>query len=678
MLFTLDQIQQITGIIDFHSSYLIFQVLGKESLTDFDKVILEQNGIDIAGLVSKFPPYWQSYIFGKLTAQLNNYQAGKIEYDDFFKYLQRGQYVPFSKREQQSYEIARQKSYGHIKGLGDRMKSQVNDIVTEEVYRTREDYEKIIGDEIKRGVVDRKSIQSIVSEIGHKTGEWNRDWGRIVETEMQDIFNRGRAEQIKNDKGSDVLVYKEVYPKACFPVKDTEYLTSDGFKLLSDIKGDEDVYSFNLKTGRGEWAKIKSIIRYHYVGDMHQYKNSSLDLVSTPNHNHLVGKLVSGSRKPPVYENELMDSRDMRGLKARDKMYLASDKFDGVKDEEIVIGGKTIKTEYFAKFMGWYLSEGHATFRRHKIKQGGSRMSQICITQTKEHNFEEIREVFSNTFPDRNILYTGKLRFVANLDSSYDDLVLWLISLGKAVTKFIPKQIKELDSKYLEMFLGAYLSGDGHRGKGVLGKRGNVILNPKTIFTSSKKMADDLSEVILKCGYSPGLSVRDCIGATTYKKNGKKIVTKHLRYVVRINKRKDVKNINKYFSVITGWEGEVGCLELDKNYTLFVRRNNKSIWTGNCRHCIRLYLTNGVGSQPKLFRLQELEANGTNIGLKVNDWKPTVNSTHPHCRCDLNYLPKGYVWDEEKKSFDIPKNYVPKVARTSKVKITVGDKVFEV
>ena len=311
MLFTLDQIQQITGIIDFHSSYLIFQVLGKESLSPFDKITLEQNGIDIASLVDKFPPYWQSYIFGRLTAQLNNYQAGKIEYNDFLKYIQRGQYTPLSNTEKQSYEIARQKSYGHIKGLGDRMKSQVNDIITEETYRTREEYEKIISDEIKRGVAEKKSIQSIVSEIGHRAGEWNRDWGRIVETEMQDIFNRGRAEQIKNDKGSDVLVYKETFQNAC-------------------------------------------------------------------------------------------------------------------------------------------------------------------------------------------------------------------------------------------------------------------------------------------------------------------------------------------------------------------------------RHCIRLHLTNGIGSKPILFTLPQLEANGDNIGKKVSDWKPTVSVVHPFCRCHLTYLPKDYVWDEEKKRFDVPKNYVPKVARASKVKITVGDKVFEV
>ena len=91
------------------------------------------------------------------------------------------------------------------------MKNQVNGVITEEVERSRESYEKIIGDELKRGVQDRKSINSIVSEIGHKTNEWNRDWGRIVETEMQDIFNKGRAEQIRKDKGGETLVYKEVY-----------------------------------------------------------------------------------------------------------------------------------------------------------------------------------------------------------------------------------------------------------------------------------------------------------------------------------------------------------------------------------------------------------------------------------------------------------------------------------
>lgn len=77
----------------------------------------------------------------------------------------------------------------------------------------------------------------------------------------------------------------------------------------------------------------------------------------------------------------------------------------------------------------------------------------------------------------------------------------------------------------------------------------------------------------------------------------------------------------------------------------------KSVFAGACKHCIRLFLTAGIGSQPRLFKLSQLKANGTNIGRKQADWLPTLGPVHPYCRCILNYLPKGYVWDEKTKNF---------------------------
>lgn len=79
----------------------------------------------------------------------------------------------------------------------------------------------------------------------------------------------------------------------------------------------------------------------------------------------------------------------------------------------------------------------------------------------------------------------------------------------------------------------------------------------------------------------------------------------------------------------------------------------KSVFEGACSHCVELYLTNGVGSQPRLFKLSELKENGTNIGRKVKEWKATLGSLHPFCRCLLNYLPKGYVWDKDKREFTL-------------------------
>lgn len=54
-----------------------------------------------------------------------------------------------------------------------------------------------------------------------------------------------------------------------------------------------------------------------------------------------------------------------------------------------------------------------------------------------------------------------------------------------------------------------------------------------------------------------------------------------------------------------------------------------------CDHCVKHYLTNGRGSEPKVFTIKELQHNGSNIGRKVNQWKPTIQPLHVNCRCLL-------------------------------------------
>jgi hypothetical protein len=63
----------------------------------------------------------------------------------------------------------------------------------------------------------------------------------------------------------------------------------------------------------------------------------------------------------------------------------------------------------------------------------------------------------------------------------------------------------------------------------------------------------------------------------------------------------------------------------------------KSVYPRACRHCQRLLLTAGAGSQPRLFALRELLANGTNVGRPVAEWKAVVGPQHPWCRCTLHY-----------------------------------------
>lgn len=56
-----------------------------------------------------------------------------------------------------------------------------------------------------------------------------------------------------------------------------------------------------------------------------------------------------------------------------------------------------------------------------------------------------------------------------------------------------------------------------------------------------------------------------------------------------------------------------------------------------CQWCYKFYIDSSTG-KPRIFKLKELAANGSNQGKSKDQWKPTVGLTHPRCRCELHYL----------------------------------------
>ncbi|MCM1216809.1 MAG: hypothetical protein NC548_20100 [Lachnospiraceae bacterium] len=63
-----------------------------------------------------------------------------------------------------------------------------------------------------------------------------------------------------------------------------------------------------------------------------------------------------------------------------------------------------------------------------------------------------------------------------------------------------------------------------------------------------------------------------------------------------------------------------------------------------CNKCKQLYLEKD-GVTPKVFKLSEMQAYGTNYGLKQADWKPVVGTVHPNCMCPLSVMPNGFHFD---------------------------------
>jgi hypothetical protein len=215
MVLTENQVSEILSTIERNVIIYGIDTVGADIVTEQDKELLEKFGIDPDKLKQDWPVFTQSFYFGRLTAALTDADAKKVTYQDFLKYLKKGQYAPLTERERNMLELSKLKTYGHIKGLGETIKQSVNQIIIQQDMFKRLDYENIIHDEIKLGIEQRKSKRSIMIEIGKKTGDWQRDLGRIVQTEYNNIFQDGRAAQILEKYGEDALCYKDVYEGAC-------------------------------------------------------------------------------------------------------------------------------------------------------------------------------------------------------------------------------------------------------------------------------------------------------------------------------------------------------------------------------------------------------------------------------------------------------------------------------
>jgi hypothetical protein len=208
------QIENILRQISKNILVYIGVNLGEGVLSEVDKAILTSAGLNVVGLGGLYPAYYRMFLLGRLTQLIGDANSKKLEYADFEKYLQKNQYQPLTPFETIQYNIARQATYKHLKNLDNRIRSDVEGSING--WLARSEYENIIKEEIIAGVAQRKALTNIVSDIGHRTGDWSKDLGRIVDTEMNNIFQQGRAVTIAEaNKGKDPWVYKDVYAGAC-------------------------------------------------------------------------------------------------------------------------------------------------------------------------------------------------------------------------------------------------------------------------------------------------------------------------------------------------------------------------------------------------------------------------------------------------------------------------------
>lgn len=383
----------------------------------------------------------------------------------------------------------------------------------------------------------------------------------ICQSLHRQVFTFGKTGLMnwKDAKGKVVKIHKSPRPIRdshirCFD-KETEVLTNEGWKYFKDLKGTEDIFSLNPETNECGWQGIKKQVSYLYEGDLLHFKNNyNFDIVVTPNHQiwyyNKKGKLKVSDAEDVAELGYFKFPRIAEWNSNKDKIIVEGKEYDGVK---------------FCRFLAWYLSDGSCTKRESYY--------QASIHQ--ESNREDLR----------NVLQDSGIGFYETKDKFYlrgKELKKWLYGLGKSKTKFIPKELKGLSKRCLTAFVKEYLKGDGN-----VQKPCNFGTEESwTFFTQSDKLASDFAELLIKIGYY----------ASYYKEKGRVIKFKNGTYkcgdLWRIRKCSKQTVFNSYYGEVKPfpYNDYVYDVELNDWHILYVRRNGKCHFSGNCR-CVTIAVT---------------------------------------------------------------------------------------
>jgi len=341
----------------------------------------------------------------------------------------------------------------------------------------------------------------------------------------------------------------------------TEILTENGWRLFKELKKEDLVATLN-REGHLEYHKPVNYITTHYVGDMYYMKNQQLDLAVTPHHNLYMARKKGNDwtdyeiyKTNEIYDHIISFKKDASWV-GKDIEYFNLPQIEKFKNQSTKTKWMTpsikIKMDVWLRFLGWYLSEGSIQF----IK--GVQYN-IYITQHKKINLPVIKKVLD----DLGFNYTqNNLGFyVCN-----KQLASYLLTLGRgAYNKSIPLQIKNLPIDRLRVLLGSMIAGDGWltRRKDTFG-----------YCSSSKQLIDDVQEIALKAGYVSNMR-------TLYPTPKRKNKVPHHSLIMNTFHRRPILNHHGSQVSISKYNGTVYCVEVP-NHIIYVRRNGKPIWCGNC------------------------------------------------------------------------------------------------
>jgi hypothetical protein len=235
----------------------------------------------------------------------------------------------------------------------------------------------------------------------------------------------------------------------------------------------------------------------------------------------------------------------------------------GPRHEEI-----RIPMSEWAPFFGLWLAEGYTAFREGNYHVGIRNFDQKLL----RFAYDSLKRWGLNPH------YSSDGR-VTILNKQLYDL---LRPIGNKYTKYIPDEMKSLPSSLLRSVIDYYARGDGTH------EDGNAEVGATRVRcqTSSPRLRDDLMEISLKAGFECNYAVHVKPGSTAViiEAGGRErtLTRTATNYRLSILYRRGETRVDK--PKVENWEdysGTVWCVTVP-NHIIYVRRNGKPVWCGNC------------------------------------------------------------------------------------------------
>lgn len=402
-------------------------------------------------------------------------------------------------------------------------------------------------------------------------------WYPLVKSLIQELIELGWNKQI--------CQVKEKF--GCYDEK-TEVLTKSGWKYFKDVTTRDLIAT--LKDGEYlEYNNPTDIISYKYDGLMYKIKTRGVNLLVTPNHNLYVakGSYYNGKYKPPKRVDYDFELSTYTKFFNKNKAFKKDAKWIGCKQDVFELPAyenfwpnnfgftnkicpeKIIDMESWLNFLGWFVAEGCSNSNNGEVA--------IAYNYKNELEINDVNEAIEN------IEFKFKAYKDYGISKIYSkQLAIWLSeNCGiHAENKKVPNFIKELPPEQILIFLNSLYRGDGHKSK-----------TAHTLYTVSKKLSDDVQELLLKSGFSSKYYVRAA-------RKNKNINGKFNCYCINWLKKSNIHNTaNKGLSPsseegLVDYNGSVYCLSVP-NHVMMVRREGIPVWCGNS---LRFYV-NGTSEE---------------------------------------------------------------------------------